>query len=118
MVRKPTKTLADYMVIGISPVLVMLLVGSLSFFLTEVFYRGAAVASVRWVLFWFVLAVVLVSRMGIEQGASLRGDLWLGPGRRHVAVSGVRSPGRAGGRRLAGNCLVERPQTHVGLHLD
>lgn len=70
MVRKPTKTLADYMVIGISPVLVMLLVGSLSFFLTEVFYRGAAVASVRWVLFWFVLAVVLVSRMGIEQGAT------------------------------------------------
>src|ERR1017187_587083 len=66
---KPAKTLADYMVIGISPVLIMLLVGSLSFFLIQVFYRGEAVGSVRWVAFWFVMAVVLVSRIGIEQGA-------------------------------------------------
>ena len=67
---KPTKTLADYMVIGISPVLIMLLVGSLSFFLIQVFYRGEAVGSVRWVMFWFVMAVVLVSRIGIEQGTA------------------------------------------------
>jgi hypothetical protein len=67
---KPTKTLADYMVIGISPVLIMLLVGSLSFFLVQVFYRGEAVGSVRWVAFWFVMAVVLVSRIGIEQGTA------------------------------------------------
>ncbi|MGB7747328.1 MAG: DUF4129 domain-containing protein [Verrucomicrobiia bacterium] len=67
---KPTKTLADYMVIGISPVLIMLLVGSLSFFLIQVFYRGEAVESVRWVVFWFVMAVVLVSRIGIEQGTA------------------------------------------------
>jgi len=65
---KPAKTLADYMVIGISPVLIMLLVGSLSFFLVQVFYRGEAVGSVRWVVFWFVMAVVLVSRIGIEEG--------------------------------------------------
>jgi len=67
---KPEKTLADYMVIGISPVLIMLLVGSLSFFLIQVLYRGEAEGSVRWVVFWFVIAVVLVSRIGIEQGAS------------------------------------------------
>jgi hypothetical protein len=67
---KPAKTPADYMVIGISPVLIMLLVGSLSFFLIQVFYRGEAVGSVRWVVFWFVMAVVLVSRIGIEQGTS------------------------------------------------
>ena len=66
---KPTKSLADWLVISLSPVLVMLLVGSLCFFLIEVFYRGQAVGSVRWVMFWFVLAVVLVSRIGIEQGA-------------------------------------------------
>jgi hypothetical protein len=65
---KPKKTLADYLVIGISPALIMLLVGSLSFFLIEVFFRGEAVGSVRWVMFWFVMAVVLVSRIGIEQG--------------------------------------------------
>src|SRR5271170_3738502 len=66
---KPAKTVADYLVVSISPVLIMLLVGSLSFFLIEVFFRGEAVGSVRWVMFWFVLAVVLVSRIGIEQGA-------------------------------------------------
>jgi hypothetical protein len=65
---KPTKTVADYLVVSISPVLIMLLVGSLSFFLVEVFFRGEAIGSVRWVMFWFVMAVVLVSRIGIEQG--------------------------------------------------
>jgi len=70
MAPKPRKTLADYMVIGISPMLIMLLVGSLTFFLIQVFYRGEAAGSVRWVLFWFVMAVVLVSRIGIEQGAA------------------------------------------------
>ena len=66
---KPTKTLADYLVIGVSPVLIMFLVGSLSFFLIECFFRGETVGSVRWVVFWFVLAVVLVARIGIEEGS-------------------------------------------------
>ena len=65
---KPSKTVADYLVVGFSPLLIMLLVGSLCFFLIEVFFRGEAVGSVRWVMFWFVLAVVLVSRIGIEEG--------------------------------------------------
>lgn len=65
---KPTKTLADYLVIAVSPVLIMVLVHSLCFFLVEVFYRGEAAGGVRWVLFWFVLAVVLIARIGIEQG--------------------------------------------------
>jgi hypothetical protein len=65
---KPRKTLADHLVIYISPVLIMMLVGSLSFFLIKVFFRGEAAGSVRWVIFWFVLAVVLVARIGIEQG--------------------------------------------------
>jgi Domain of unknown function (DUF4129) len=67
--RKPTKTLADYLVIAVSPVLIMLLVGSLSFFLIQIFYRGAGAGGVRWVVFWFVIAAVLVSRIGIEQGS-------------------------------------------------
>src|ERR1700721_2399089 len=65
---KPVKTAADYLVIAVSPVLIMLLVGSLSYFLIEVFFRGEAIGSVRWVMFWFVMAVVLVSRIGIEEG--------------------------------------------------
>ncbi len=66
--RKPTKTLADYLVIAVSPVLIMVMVHSVCFFLVEVFYRGEAIGGVRWVLFWFVLAVVLIARIGIEQG--------------------------------------------------
>ena len=65
---KPTKTLADYLVMAVSPVLIMVLVHSVCFFLVDVFYRGEAVGGVRWVLFWFVLAVVLIARIGIEQG--------------------------------------------------
>lgn len=65
---KPRKTLADHLVISVSPLLIMLLVGSLSFFLIKVFFRGEAAGSVRWVIFWFVMAVVLVARIGIEQG--------------------------------------------------
>ena len=70
MISKPNKTLADYFAIAISPPLIMLLVGSLCFFLVEVFYRGEAVDNVRWVLFWFVIATVLVARIGIEQGTA------------------------------------------------
>ncbi|HTV63451.1 MAG TPA: DUF4129 domain-containing protein [Verrucomicrobiae bacterium] len=66
--RKPTKTLADYLVIAVSPVLIIVMVHSVCFFLIEVFYRGEGAGGVRWVLFWFVLAVVLIARIGIEQG--------------------------------------------------
>jgi hypothetical protein len=66
--QKPPKTLADYLVIAISPILIMILVGSLAFFLVQVFYRGEMVHGIRWLMFWFVLAIVLVSRIGIEQG--------------------------------------------------
>lgn len=68
-IGKPQRTVVDYLVIGISPVLIMLLVGSLTFFLIEVFFRGEAIGSVRWVMFWFVMAVVLVSRIAIENSS-------------------------------------------------
>jgi hypothetical protein len=68
--ERPQKTLADYLVIGVSPVLIMLLVWSLVFFLIQVFYRGEGQASVSWVMFWFVMAVVLICRIGMEQGAN------------------------------------------------
>lgn len=65
---KPTRTPADYMVLAASPVLIMALVHSVCFFLVDVFYRGEGSGGARWVLFWFVLAVVLITRIGIEQG--------------------------------------------------
>ena len=78
LTTKPMKTPADFLVIGISPVLVMLLVGSLCFFLIQVFFQGETVGSVRWVMFWFTIAVVLVSRIGIEQGTGLAAVYGLG----------------------------------------
>src|SRR4051794_24727609 len=66
--EKPRKTSADYLVIAVNPVMIMLLVGSLSFFLTQVFYRGALINSVRWTLFWFVIGIVACARLGIERG--------------------------------------------------
>lgn len=66
---RPEKTLADYVAIAISPVLIMLLVGSLAFFLLELSYSGQSSERLRWILFWFVLASVLVARIAIEQGS-------------------------------------------------
>ncbi len=53
-------TLADYVVIVLSPALIMGLVGSLAFFLLEVMYRGQYEARLSWTLFFFVFGAVLV----------------------------------------------------------
>ncbi|MCH2132060.1 MAG: hypothetical protein MK179_23215, partial [Pirellulaceae bacterium] len=62
------KTLMDYMVIAITPVLIMLLVGSLTFFLLTVFYDGLYDARLRFIFSCFVFAVVLIARISIEEG--------------------------------------------------
>ncbi|MFH1264292.1 MAG: hypothetical protein ABIK89_01095, partial [Planctomycetota bacterium] len=68
MTRRLDKTLADYVAIAISPVLIMLLVGSLLFFLIEVFYQGNYSGRLHWVLGLFTMAAVLVGRIAIEEG--------------------------------------------------
>jgi hypothetical protein len=65
---KRKKTLADYVVIAISPVLIMTLVGSLVFFLLQLTYHGEFEGRLKWILFWFISAAVLVARIAIEQG--------------------------------------------------
>ncbi len=65
---KRNKTLADYVVIAISPLLIMTLVGSLNFFLLQLTYHGQYEMRLKWILFWFVSAAVLVARIAIEQG--------------------------------------------------
>ena len=67
MSRKPTETLTDYLVVIISPALVMLLVGSLVFFLTHVFYEGEFPGKLRIASAMFVLAAVLIARISIEE---------------------------------------------------
>ncbi len=65
---KPRPTLADYMIIAISPALIMLLVGSLVFFLIELLYMGQYQARLQYVFALFVFAAVLIGRISIEEG--------------------------------------------------
>lgn len=65
---KLDKSLADYMAIAITPALIMLLTGSLVWFLAELGYDGSRPQRIRWILFWFVIGAVLVARIAIENG--------------------------------------------------
>ncbi len=56
------------MVIGISPALIMALVGSLVFFLLTVFYHGQYQTRLTFIFALFVMAIVLVARISMEEG--------------------------------------------------
>ena len=64
--EKKYQTLGDYVTMAFSPVLIMTLVGSLVFFLAEVFYAGEYSGRLLYTLFWFVMGMVLVTRIQIE----------------------------------------------------
>ena len=68
MVRRLRQTLMDYMVIGISPALIMGMVGSLLFFLLTVFYHGQYAGRLNFIFAMFTLAVVLIARISMERG--------------------------------------------------
>src|SRR5437763_1883982 len=53
----------------INPALVMGLVGSLAYFLLDVCYRGSFADQLRWTLFFFVFAIVLVARISFTMGS-------------------------------------------------
>ena len=72
------KTLADYIGIAVSPVLIMAMVGSLVFFLLEVFYQGEYEARLQVILALFVMAIVLIGRISIEMGTE-QATLYAGP---------------------------------------
>lgn len=78
MVRRLHKTLVDYLVIAISPALIMLLVGSLVFFLIEVFYRGNFQGRLQYIFALFVIGAVLIGRISIEDGRE-RASLFAAP---------------------------------------
>jgi len=50
MARRSPETLADYLVVAIAPALIMLLVGSLMWFLVEVFYQGEFKGRMLWIM--------------------------------------------------------------------
>ncbi len=68
MARRLQKTLVDYLVIAISPALIITLVGSLVFFLLEVFYHGTFQVRLHYVFALFIIGAVLISRISIENG--------------------------------------------------
>src|SRR5208337_4765305 len=68
MSRRYDKTLADYLVIAVSPALIMTLSGSLVYFLLEVFYQGNFSGRLHYFLTLFIFAAVLIGRVSIEQG--------------------------------------------------
>ena len=126
---RPSQTLADYVAIAISPVLIMGLVGSLVFFLLEVLYpeKGEYKGRLQWILFFFVFGAVLVGRISLTQGIAARAGLygivlagltWIGMqiyvDYAEAGPAGVFAPtyqfvpGRRG--------LVVRPSADVGLH--
>ena len=67
--REPS-TAADLLVTALSPALIMLMVGSLVFFLVEVLYAGQYSERLIYTLFFFVLAAVLIARISIEMDAA------------------------------------------------
>ncbi len=62
------RTLTDYLMIALSSMLIMTLVGSLVYFLVEVFYQGQYSGRLHFVLAMFVMAAVLIGRISIEHG--------------------------------------------------
>jgi len=66
--RQPT--LADYMVIAISPALIMAMIGSLVFYLIAVLQGGQYEARLCYVAALFVFAAVLIARIAMEEGRS------------------------------------------------
>ena len=91
------KNMNGWIVEVIAPALIMLMTGSLAFFLVEVFYYGPSYGRVKWVLSLFVFASVLISRISIMEG------------KERAALFGV---------LLAGSILFVLIQlTNVSLHL-
>ena len=68
MITEMQKKMGGWIVEAVAPALIMMMTGSLAFFLVEVFYYGAHVGRVKWVLGLFVFASVLISRISIEEG--------------------------------------------------
>ncbi|MHB8972024.1 MAG: DUF4129 domain-containing protein [Pirellulaceae bacterium] len=71
MARRPQRlrqTLMDYMVIGISPALLMGMVGSLLYFLLTVFYHGQYEARLHFIFAMFTMAIVLIARISMTEG--------------------------------------------------
>ena len=99
MVRRLRQTLMDYMVIGISPALIMGMVGSLLFFLLTVFYHGQYGARLNFIFAMFTMAIVLIARISMEEGIEYASLFAIRTGHRDRLGHGqIRADPRAVGR--------------------
>lgn len=73
MGERSAPTAADYVIVVLSPLLIMLMVGSFVFFLVEVLYQGEYTERLLYTLFFFVVAAVLTARIAIELGSARAG---------------------------------------------
>src|SRR5271167_4089621 len=74
--NQPQQTLADFVAILISPVLIMALVGSLVFFIVEVLLGPACPERLLWTLFFFVFAAVLIARISMSGEIAERAPIY------------------------------------------
>ena len=65
--RKLRPSSFDYALAALAPVLIILMIGSLVYFLITTLYRGDFHARLMWILGLFTMASVLVTRIAIEQ---------------------------------------------------
>lgn len=63
--RSITLSLADVVAIGVSTVLLIGMLCGLTFFILEVAYHGGYLGTLQWVLFFFVIAIVLIARIAL-----------------------------------------------------
>ncbi len=66
--KRPQATLVDRLVGAIEPALIMVMVSGLMLFLLDVWYQGPVPERMRWILFWFVFGIVLITRVSMEIG--------------------------------------------------
>ena len=67
---RPRPTWIDYMVIAVSPALIIAMLASFAFFLNEVFYGGYFTGRMNFIFFMYVIGATLITRIGVEQGSS------------------------------------------------
>jgi hypothetical protein len=69
MARRPPATLADYVLVGLNPALIMILIDSLVFYLLAIFYGGGYDVRVMFIFAMFIMGAVAVCRISMEEGA-------------------------------------------------
>lgn len=77
---RPGPSLIDLVAAAVSPVLIAVMVGSLTFFLIEVLYAGNYSGRLLYTMFFFVGGAVCIARISIELGARQAGFYALGLG--------------------------------------